>query len=46
LQGKGIVVFVDEELPRGYMLIAAPLAGATADDKAKLDAFLASFDIK
>ena len=45
LQGKGLIVFVDEELPRGYMLVAAPLPGATADDKTKLDAFLASFDI-
>ena len=46
LQGKGLIVFVDEELPRGYMLIAAQLPGATAGDKAKLDAFLASFDIR
>jgi hypothetical protein len=46
LQGKGLIVFVGEEMPRGYMLIAGHLPGATADDRAKLDAFIASFDIR
>lgn len=45
LQGEGLAVFVEGDMPRAYMLAAARLPGATADDKAKLDAFIASFDI-
>jgi hypothetical protein len=45
LKGKGVVVYVGEAIPRGYMLVAVPLANATEDDKARLNTFLSSFEI-
>jgi hypothetical protein len=39
-------VFVPGEKPVGYMMAAGRMPDATAEDKAKLDAFYTSFDIK
>jgi hypothetical protein len=46
VQGKGLCIFVPGEKPRGFMIVALRLAGGSADDQAKLDAFLSSFDIQ
>ncbi|HEV7690315.1 MAG TPA: hypothetical protein VGO52_05815 [Hyphomonadaceae bacterium] len=45
LSGEGRIVYVGTEKPVGYMMIAGRMANATADDTAKLDAFMKSFDI-
>jgi hypothetical protein len=46
MQGQGWLVFVPGEKPVGYMMAAGRMPDATAEDKAKLDAFYTSFDIK
>jgi hypothetical protein len=45
LSGEGRIVYVGTQKPTGYMMIAGRMANATADDTAKLNAFLYSFHL-
>jgi hypothetical protein len=45
IQGQGLLVFVPGAMPRAYMVAALPGPDATAEDRAKLNAFITSFDI-
>jgi hypothetical protein len=45
LSGEGRIVYVGSQKPVGYMMIAGRMAKATADDTAKLNAFLYSFHL-
>lgn len=46
IQGQGLLVFIPGPQPSAYMVGAMRMSNATPDDRAKLDAFITSFDIE